>query len=148
MEVLKKSYIKYLVTCLIGIGLGWALKPDQTKIETRTIEVIKEVRKDYEDVKENTRVIERPDGTKETITDRTARRVIETDISKEKDKSKSIVSSVKPQWSVGAYMALTEPNEYLLTVDRRILGNIYIGAYGRTQNLNIPEAGIGIRIEF
>jgi hypothetical protein len=147
---MKLKLILIPIVLLIGMGLGWYLKPDTIKTETKTVEVTKEIRKDFEDVKENIRVIEHPNGTKETITDRTAKRLIESDLSKEKERIKKREEAPQPpQWSVGAYMSiLDDRREYTVTVDRRVLGNLFVGIYAQGSSLEDTGAGIGLRFEF
>lgn len=146
---LNSSIIRYLVVATLGMGLGWQLKPSGGKTTSQTTVSTREERRDLEDVKETIREVIRPDGTKEVVTDRTARRVIETDRQKDKEKSKVKVEATRlPQYSVAAYMSLTEKNTYTLTVDRRILGNIFLGAYVRSDLLTEHDFGLGVRLEF
>lgn len=147
---MKRQLIGALVIGVICVGLGWSLKPGTVRTETRTVEVTKETKKESEDVQEEVRVIERPDGTKETITNRTAKRVTETDVSKEKEKNKSRTESGQPhRWSIGGYVSATGgDNAYLLSVDRRLLGNVFVGVYVQASSITDYSAGAGLRFEF
>jgi hypothetical protein len=80
-----------------------------------------------------TKIIERPDGTKETI-------IVED--KKTKQISKTAVIN---DWSVGVATSLIEKNSvYTVFIDRRILGEFSLGAYVRSDK----EAGVLVRYSF
>lgn len=80
-----------------------------------------------------TRIIERRDGTKET-----------TVISDESKTDTSIKTKPK-NWSVGVGQSLTEKTPiYIVNVNKRILGDLSLGAYGRTDG----ELGVMIIYSF
>jgi hypothetical protein len=80
-----------------------------------------------------THVIERPDGSKETI-------VVE-------DKKSNSISktAVVNDWSVSVGSSLLEKtNVYTVSVDRRILGEFSLGVYARSDK----EVGVLVRYSF
>lgn len=144
-----------IVLLLMGIAgaCGFYFAPG--KVETKTVEVLKEIEKVVyrENRHVNTKIIEtiKPDGTivKETyIVDET---VVFVDKEKEVERIKEamkIVETQKPQWKVSASTNILGKDKpldvYQLSVDRRILGPIFVGIYGRTDK----EFGAGVGIEF
>lgn len=122
-----------------GFALGSAIVEPDVRVEYR----------DRVQVKRDVQIVERevttkrPDGTEVTEVTR------ET---KEKDRSSSETQAsetrqYKPQWSVGVY---SDSVNALVTVDRRLLGNVFLGAFAYTPSYARPEpsVGVGIRIEF
>jgi hypothetical protein len=97
---------------------------------------VKEVVKVQERVRTRTKVIEHPDGTKITTID------------EKKDTDSVSLKETKPSlniWSVGISYAppLGQREVYTLSVDRRILGDIWLGVYGRTDR----EFGVRARYD-
>ena len=96
-----------------------------TKVEIKE-KVVTEVQ---ERVRVLTRIIERPDGTKETIIDE--KRDTDTSIVAEKESR-----PVAKDWRVGIGASLPEVfttgATYTLTVEKHLFAGIYVGAYGRT----------------
>lgn len=95
----------------LGILIGSELFP---KIEKE--EVIKER------VKRVTRIVERPDGTKETI--------INEETKKDTVKKESPVGN---EWYVSMGQSMIGGETiYTLHTSRKIIGDLYLGGYGRT----------------
>lgn len=80
--------------------------------------------------------IKKPDG--EIIT----RRIIK----KEKNKSSfKQITQVKKDWFIGVSSTVLSPEPtYSISVDRRIVGDVYIGGYVTTKK----EVGISIKVSF
>jgi len=108
----------------IGFVLGNLMFPKIIKeIEIREVEVIKER------IKRVVHIIERPDGTKETI--------IKEETEKETTVAKESIEKTRParmDWIVGVGKDMIGGEDYIYTVDRRIIGNLYLGAYGNTNS--------------
>lgn len=95
-------------------------------------------------VKEVKREERRPDGTVIVETDTTTDKRSET----KKDTTASLITSDKPQWTVGAYSNVNT-DHFLLTVDRRVFTNVFVGVYGAYDvKSNDLSGGLGIRVEF
>ncbi len=111
------------------------LTPKQIEIKEKVVTEVQER------VRVVTRIIERPDGTKETIIDE--KRDTDTNIISEKE-SKPATSD----WRVGVAASVpdvfTTGAAYTLNVERRILGDIYLGGYARTDK----EFGVIISYSF
>lgn len=132
-----KGKYGYVVFCFIlGLSIGILVpKKPSVKVETRYVE-----REDtWENVTSTTTVEEKPDGSKVTKTEtrsdkQTARQSAET----------KKVAPVKPDWGVSLSRALTRGQDYSLSIQRRVLGDIYVGAYGSTQG----DLGLTISVLF
>lgn len=130
-----------MVGCL-GYGIGRYIQP--AKVETKEVEVIKEViKKDIEIV---VREVEHPDGTKERTTT-TKDKSVET--SKKDTKKEMIVTeNNKSQWKahalIGADIKDVSRLLYGAQIERRVLGNLSIGAWGLTNQ----TVGVSVGFEF
>lgn len=134
----------YLIVPIVAFFAGWFLKPEKTKTEIKTVEVIKEVK--VKDEFTHQVITESPDGIRviEIITE--SRTETNTDRITQNHETSEIV---KPQWSIGIYKTmLGSNNSYLLTVDRRIIGNIFFGIYAQSDFLSNNQLGLGLRLEF
>lgn len=134
-----KAVLAGLLLLGIGVGIGRYLTPP--KIQEKIVE--KEVVKEKKNVKEITHIVEHPDGTKETIIDRTDKSSTTTDTSVTIDKKTSNL----PDWKISAGVGLDTRNKeqyYVFGVDRRILANISVGIFGTTNK----QAGVMVGIEF
>ena len=121
-----------------GYSVGRYIQPP--KVEEK--EVIKEVVKEVKDEHTVTRVVERPDGTKETIIDNTSKTRTDTALDKTTDKT----STLRPDWKIAAGVGLDKDKAqyYILEVNRRILGGISVGVIGTTQK----SVGVTVGLEF
>lgn len=112
------------------------------RIETQTVDVIKEVVKT--DVRTITKIIEKPDGTKETIIDHTDKSV------ENKDQKHTQTTYAKNQWLVAGTVQQNLDNGlnlqpiYGVHIQRRILGPVFLGAMGSTDK----RAGLSVGMEF
>lgn len=113
---------------LIGYGVGRYVQPAQVVTKTQVVTV----------EHTHTVTITEPNGTTTITTDTGI-------VTKEKDKT--AVTDNKPQWKVSG-LAAVNPNTvgmvYGAQVERRILGPIYVGAFGLTNS----TFGINLGIEF
>ena len=127
-----KKISLYVVILAIGAGLGSYFNPIHTieekiVVKDRIKTVIKEV------------VTQRPDGT------------IVTEREIHKDEKKDSVATRKESiptsknWSASVKYDLFRPVPvWTIEVQRRVLGNIYAGAYGRTDGI----VGVGVTLLF
>ena len=121
---------------LLGAALVWQFA---RRVDTR-IQVQEKI-VTQNDVKTITRTVERPDGTKETLQTVVYR-------SQQASTTKVDVQKAKrPDWLVGvsagsqlSHLGLT----YGASVDRRVIGPVFAGVYGRTDG----EFGLNVRLEF
>ncbi len=121
-------------------------------METKEIEKVVYREKASQDDKKQVRVETRetilPDGTRivENISDTKTETRTDSERSLDSEKTKVSIQTDKPQWSVGLY---TDRKFLAGTIDRRILGGVFLGVYGRTElPLSTPELGLGLRLEF
>jgi len=136
-----KNYIYTFVgALLIGLSIGWFLKPAEQKtvVQEKEIEVVKK------DVVTVVKEVTKPDGTKETTT-------TVTDKSKEtgyKTSKNETVSIKDRDWALGLGAGVSlkerETTIYILDVNRRIAGPIWLGVTYQTDNF----IGIKAIIEF
>lgn len=139
MVNIKTTLILVLATAVISTGITRYLFP---RIETQTVDVIHEVIK--KDIRTITKIIERPDGTKETIID-------ETDKSTDKKTEKHTATTYQNKdWQIAGtaetdYTQLKEAKlDYGIHVQRRILGPFYLGAMVNTGK----RVGVSLGMEF
>lgn len=163
---------KYLYIALVALGLaalGYAFgrytAPEKVvekeKIKVQTVEVVKEVIKEVKvenkNVNTRTRVVEYPDGRKETITEVIDRTTVGTNTdtntdsnsssTTEKEKEKITINK-KPDWKftglAGVEISDFGTPIYGGMVEKRILGPISVGVWG----LSDKTVGGAISIEF
>lgn len=142
---MRRTYLYYVIGAALCFALGYAASPQKTEI--REVEVIREVIKHVKGLKETIVVVKRPDGTTETRTDRTADEVSESD--KSKSKSKTVSKAGQAQYGVAIYSTVFETTpSYQLTIDRRIIGNLFLGVTAESDFTASPTFGVGVRFEF
>lgn len=116
------------IALLIGYGVGRYLQPARVVTKTQVVTV----------EHTHTVTITEPNGTTTVTTDTGI-------VTKEKDET--TITDIKPQWRVSG-LAAVSPNTigmvYGGQVERRILGPIYVGAFGLTNS----TFGINLGIEF
>lgn len=132
----KNTLILVAITAVVSAAVTRHYFP---KIQQQTVEIEKEVIKT--DIRTVTRVIERPDGTKESVTeivDRTTKR---------ETTSKTATTFQRKDWVVSlggvAQVRHLDP-VYVLQVNRRILGPFYVGGIITTDQ----QIGISVGLEF
>ena len=133
----KNTIILLILVAVASAGITRYLFP---QIEFKNTETTKEVVRN--DIKTEVRLVERPDGTKETITF-----ITDKSTKKETTKSETIIAA-KPQWmfDIGARAKLDDLNGlvYDLQVQRRILGPFFLGGRVSTDK----SVGVSIGMEF
>ena len=133
---MKSTIITGLICLLLGGGLGTFLFP-QTK--EKVIEVEKEVV--VKDVVTVTKVITRPDGTKEEL-------VTVTDKTKENKQSTSTKTVAKANWhtSISAKSKIDklQIDMYTVQVEKRIIGDLFFGVNASTDK----TVGFSVGIEW
>lgn len=127
-----KKILSYGIVLLIGAGLGTYFDAKHTieekivykdRVKTQIREIIKEA----------------PDGTKIT------ERIIHKDEKKKKKVAKIESIPVKKDWGVGVkYELFTPVPVYTVDVYRRVIGDLYVSVYGRTDN----TFGVGLLYTF
>jgi hypothetical protein len=126
----------YIITAVVSLVLGMGV----TKKYFPTIQEVnveKEVLKT--DVKTVVKVIERKDGTKETVTE-----IIDKTVKKE---SKSVAVTKPTDYHLTALVTMDFDNSnkiYGLSLEKRVFSNIFLGINGNTAN----QFGISIGLEF
>lgn len=144
------NLLKVALGVLLAAGLGYAFGryAQPAKVEIKKEVQIKEVEVTRKNVVTVTREEKRPDGTV-IIDTRTVDTSTEAVNRTSKEKESTVVTSLKPQWRVGGGVGM-KYNEvklepvYTLGVERRILGPVFVGAYGRTDK----EVGLTVSVEF
>ena len=140
-----KTIVAGLLLVALGYGFGRYAVPAKVE-EQKQVDVQKSdnINKDVIVVKHE---VKRPDGT--IIIDTTTQdksTIVKNTNSEETDTK--ITTNAKPQWSIGAmagvkYDTLAQPN-YTVNIERRIIGPIFAGVYGRTDK----EFGLAVHFEF
>lgn len=128
--------ILLIVAVVVSAGLTRYYFP---KVEYKNVEVTKEVVRN--DIKTIVKTIERPDGTKETISETTDKSI------KKETNSKEITIASKNQWifDIGARMNVSDRDiVYDLQVQRRIVGPFFAGLKASTDK----TIGVSIGMEF
>jgi hypothetical protein len=136
----------------------WAA-PTKVRVETKTVEVVKEVEKSKTDEQKHEKVvkheIDKPDGTKDitttttendedkTQTDTSTSQQKETDASKEIDRSTSKVT-VAAIGAVNLGSLTSSPISYGLSISKPVLGPFTLQAFG----LSNATVGMGIGLTF
>lgn len=144
------SYKTFIVTTIISVGIAglagyfYAKRTTPAEITIQEVEVIREVEKIQKDVRIVERVIERPDGTKETekiIEDRS----LETNI-KQSNKEAITQTDFKKQWRLGYMHSIHGDAAGVqgLLVERRLFNNVSGGIFAQ----NNGTVGLTISIEF
>lgn len=138
--------IAALVLVLLGYATGRYVQP--AKVVTETKEVIKEVQVVNKNVVTTEKEIKHPDGTVETDTTIQDKSTEQSTTLDNKD-TLTTVTNAKPQWRLSAMagkrsgQSLDQPM-YGAIVERRILGPIFVGAWGTSGR----DGGISVGLEF
>lgn len=129
-----------LLLLVVGIVIGRYTTPE--KVVTKTVTEVKTVTVVQHDTQ--TVITEKPDGTKTTvITDKS----VDTTQKDKTQETEKTVENYKPQWKVGVQLAPKNPQyEYFygVEVERRILGPVFVGAFGNTDR----TLGLIVGLEF
>lgn len=125
------------MSALIGGAIAYKLLPAKIEVKTE----IKEHEVTQNHIVTVTHEVTKPDGTKEIITTTTDNSV------EHKDKQIEIQKSSPKDWFLTAGVAresLTSDNIYQISVNRRILGPLYIGGSFNTEK----QLGLNLGMEF
>jgi len=131
-----RNYIIIGLVCLvIGVAAGSALFP---KVKEKTVET--EVERVVKDVQTVIKVVTRPDGTKEEVT---------TIIDKSKQSTDKTSTKIiaKNDWHISASGSRTFTDNsmtYTLQVERRIIGDVFLGASVNSEK----QVGLVVGLEF
>jgi type II secretory pathway pseudopilin PulG len=142
---MKTQIIIGVILLVVGYGLGRYVQP--AKVVTKTQTVTQVVTQIQEHVHTVTHTVVQPNGIKDitTVTDNNSTENKDSDT---KSSSSTITTYSKPQWRAQGLAGLNLSNVstpiYGLGVERRILGPIFVGAYGKTNS----EAGLSLSLEF
>ena len=155
MDDLKKIGIALLIGLLLGAGLEKVLAPAkvETKYQEVVKEVIKEVKVENKDVKTVIEKTTNKDGTvteKTTIEDKSTE-TVQTNKSKDTMVKIETKSDNRPDWRVGAQAGMKNMKGdfiYGATVERRILGPLFVGLNVNGLNTSEKIYNIGASWEF
>jgi co-chaperonin GroES (HSP10) len=113
---MKSKLNKLVAIFVIGALAGWLLaarfyekRSNETQIVTKDRIV--------------TKIVERKDGSKETV-------IVEDRTKKENTRTAKI-----SQWSAGVSKTLSSPEVWAIQVDRRIIGNLFFGGFVTTNKV-------------
>lgn len=134
LHSLLKRFWTYVVVAVIAALITWALIPDKVKIEEKLVTEVQER------VIVHTRIVERPDGTKETI--------IEEERNTDSRSESSKVTTSLPDYSVGLSQSIngvqgSKPT-YGIRIEKRLLGSLSGGIYARSDK----EYGVALSYSF
>jgi hypothetical protein len=136
-KLIKNKYIAILLVIGYGASLFYAgMQYCDYLVDSKTETVVKE--KTLWKERGVTKILERPDGSKETT-------IVEKREKKSKSDAKRVVKINKRMWNVGLSQSLSlKTPVYSLGVQRRVFKDIFIGAYARTDK----EFGVSLRFDF
>lgn len=129
---------KYVAVLVLGIVAGalavYQFRPPEVRVEVQEKEIVRT------DTKTVTRVVERPDGTKETVIESTDKSVSKA------TKSESVTKTLQKNWNVAIAAHTNRELElhYSVHVQRRVLGPFYAGVSANT----IGMVGLSLGMEF
>lgn len=134
-----KYYIVGLLCVLAGYAAGMHLQPP--KIETKEIQVVKEVETIRKDIRTVIKEVEHPDGTKEKETTIEDKSMVKKD-----SETVKVVSTSRLDWKLQGIINLKDIAVpiYGLDLERRIIGPFSAGAWATTQ----LDYGVSVSFEF
>ena len=147
--------LKYIFTivlaALLGLAIGYASKPAELQI--KEVRIKGYVNRTEIDNDRHVVVTEerKPDGTvtrREETIDKSKER---SETHTREDVTSERVQRSQSNWSVGAYYepSFVRKAAYMLAIDRRIVGNVWAGAYVRTTDeFKSSTFGLGVRLTF
>lgn len=130
---MKKRYVALIAVVALGVGVGIGVTQAPTKIQE--VEKVVEKKNVVTIVKET----KKPDGTIEKKT------TIKDKSSTVKDTAK-LIENKRADWKASGLVGISTKGEqvYGISIDRRILGNVFVGVWGHTG----ATAGISVGMEF
>lgn len=139
-----KTGLVLVIAAVVGYAFGRYVQP--ARIEIRTETVTKEVETKHNNIVTTEHTVKQPDGT--IITDTEIKDTsFETKKETQDVKSDTVVQNAKPQWKVNLMSNFQAgPLSYLYgaSVERRILGPVFVGAFGNVDQ----KYGVTVGIEF
>jgi hypothetical protein len=133
--------IKMKINKLASVGLIFLLGFGVARytLPVKTITVTKEVVKEKKDVVTVTKRVKLPDGTTTT-----ERRTEDRTIRDTKKGSSTAVENEKAQWKASALLDLTRVDNYGVSVEKRLVGPVFVGAWG----LQSGQVGLSLGMEW
>lgn len=134
---------RYIVTlCILSLAAGAALTrayAPREVIQTKIVE--KSVTQ--EKVVTHTKQVARPDGTVETDTTTEAN---STTVANKQSDTKQTKAAALPNWNIAAGVGMDRDlvQFYSVHTQRRILGNVFVGVWGNTNE----QIGVSLGLEF
>lgn len=142
---MKYYIIGGLILFAAGLGTGFYLMPSKVVVKTNTVTQTQDIIHDH--IITVTKTVVLPNGEKQTTTTTTNNSVI-NDKSSTQIQSSSVTNYGKPQWKVSAMAGLGANNLtlpiYGAEVQKRLLGPIFVGAWGNSNR----EGGLSLGLEF
>lgn len=142
---MKKEIIGGILLLVIGYAAGRYVQP--AKVVTKTETVTKTNTVVQEHVHTVVQTVVKPNGEK-VITKTTDNNSVEKNNTSSDSSASTVTTYSKPQWRAQGLVGLSTINLsssiYGVGVERRILGPIFVGAYGKTNS----EAGLSLSLEF
>lgn len=130
---MRKLLLSILVALGLGYGVGRHLQPAKIETKTKEIEVIKH------DIKTVTKIVERPDGTKETVI------VVDDKTVEDRTKeSSTVVVNTKPQYRLRGgfgYDVERKGMEYSGGFEKRFWGPLSLGVEARLDGNSKLQGG-------
>jgi hypothetical protein len=141
-----KNYKFMAILLVIAFSLGAFYGPKKTEIKEVEKIVYKESSETKKNVKKTTKKKEtiNPDGSKtiETITESDSSTHKNTDKSLDSDKSKQTTTTARNDWFIfGTYRP--DIQSYGVGIQRRVIGEIYLGAFVNQDKTYGMSIGIG-----
>lgn len=142
---MRREVVLFSSLTMACAALGFYLGRQTAEPEVRTVVVEREKRETQVKVDEKKKITKYPDGKVVTEIDRKTDKKIDEKNDRKVDHS---VAKKEPQWSVGLYS--TMDLKVAATLDRRIVGPVFLGSYLRvdTRDPRDVEFGLGVRLEF
>ena len=126
---LLKRFWPYIVIAIMSYSLG-AFLHQKTKIKTVTKTEIRE--------NVRTRILERPDGSKETV-------IVETRTKDETQRQDKTIVARDKKWLVGLGSTVGRVDQiYNVRVERKVFLDLYVGGYYSTRG----DAGVSLTYTF
>jgi hypothetical protein len=142
---MKYQIIGGILLIAIGYGAGRYVQPAKVVTKVQTVTVTNDVVHDH--IVTVTHTVVQPNGEKDTTTTTSNESIID-DQTSTKTNSSTVTTYNKPQWKVQGLAGLSlnslSTPIYGIGVERRILGPVFVGAYGKSNS----EAGLSLSLEF
>lgn len=134
MSINKVFVVVTIASFLFGVGISRYFWPVQSKTEVIEKEVVRN------DIKTIVRTVERPDGSRETVSEITDR----SQTNASRSDTKIVVFPKNWQVGAGVHSDYKLMPTYSVHVHRRILGPVLVGLQGNTNG----QIGLLVSVEF